>query len=226
MPRISLNSIRRDNAKLVLEAISRKKHITKLEIANETGLSLMTVGKIINALGAGGIITHSMSNKQKIGRRAEVFSIRYDWLIPIFEISSHKFKFIITDLEENIVDKIEYLCSEDPLYISNEYVSFLKKTLVLLKNKYKNKKILGIGVSICGIYDNDADRIVSSAMPEFSKIKLMLNISKIFKTNNVVIDNANRLCAESLIRSTQDFRNKTISCVSINETVECSICEK
>ena len=73
MAKLSLKSIRRENARLALEAIARKKHITKLEIAEETGLSLMTAGKLVSILGAGGIITKSMSTSQKVGRRAEVF---------------------------------------------------------------------------------------------------------------------------------------------------------
>lgn len=226
MARLSLHHIKRENARLVLEAISRKKYITKLEISEETGLSLMTVGKLVSALYKGGIISKGMSDSQKVGRRAEIFRIRHDWLIPIIEISGRVFKFIITDLEGTVIDKLEYRCSDEPMYISNEFVSFLNKTLEILKSKYKHKKALGIGIAICGIYDADKDRIVSSMIPELSSLKIMHNITKIFKMTNVVIDNANRLAAAGLIEGTENFESKTISCLTVNDSIECTSFDK
>jgi len=226
MPRLSLKTIRRENARAVLEAIARKKFITKLEISEETGLSLMTAGKIVSLLGAGGIIMHGKSIIQKAGRRAEVFKIRHDWLIPVFEIASRVFKFYITDLEGNIIDKLEYRCSDSPMYISNEFISFLRTTLELLKSRYKNRKALGIGVSVSGVYDAENDRIISSMMPELSSLKLMHNISKIFKQTNVVIDNANRLCAQGLIEGNKNYAERTISCLSVSDSIECTTCDR
>lgn len=225
MARLSLKSIRRENARMVLEAIARKKHITKLEISEETGLSLMTAGKLVSVLGAGGIIMRGMSTSQKVGRRAEVFRIRHDWLIPVFEISTRIFKFIVTDLEGNVVDKIEYRCCDDPMFIANEFISFLHQTVALLKKKYRHKKSLGIGVAVTGVYDAEKDRIISSMMPELSSIKLMQNITKIFKNKNVVIENANRLSAAGLIESTANYRELTISCLTVNDSIECTTCD-
>jgi len=222
MTTISLQTIKRENAHAVLEAIARKRHITKLEISEETGLSLMTVGKVVNILGAGGIIVHGKNVAQKAGRRAEVLRIRHDWLIPYFEISSRVFKFYITNLEGEVLDKVEYRCVEEPQYIANEYVSFLKKTLELLRSRYKNQKALGIGVSVAGVYDAETDTIRSSMLPEMQSLKLMHNISKIFSNPNVVIDNANRLCAAGIIEQLPDHKERCISCLSIGDSIECS----
>ena len=226
MSTVSLHSIKCENTRSVLEAVARKKHITKLEISEITGLSLMTVGKIISVLGANGIILHSKSTSQKAGRRAEVFTIRHDWLIPMFEISSRIFKFYITDLEGNLLDKVTYKCNQEPQYISIEFVEFLKKTLALLKENYKNKKALGIGVSIAGIYDSENDCIRSSMMPELSSIKLMQNISKIFKHDNIVIENSSCLCAAGVIEAQEGYKERTISCLSVGDCIECTTCDK
>ena len=226
MTKLSLKHIRRENARLVLEAIARKKHITKLEISEETGLSLMTAGKLVSVLGAGGLIMRAKSVSNKAGRHAEVFKVRHDWLIPVFEIASRVFKFYITDLEGNVVEKIEYRCTDSSLYVANEFISFLRMTLDILKSRYRNKKALGVGVSIAGFYDAENDKIVSSMIPELSSIKLMQNISKIFKQKNIVIDNANRLCATGLIKTHKNYRDLTISCLSVGDSIECTTSDK
>lgn len=222
MANLSLRTIKRENARQVLEAIARKKHITKLEISEVTGLSLMTVGKVVGMLGAGGIIMHGKNMEQKAGRRAEVLRIRHDWLVPVFELSSKIFKFYISDLEGNVLDKVEYRCVDSPQYFANEYVSFLKKTLELLRNGYKNRKAIGIGVSVAGVYDAATDTVRSSMMPEFSSLKIMQNIAKIFKQSNVVIDNANKLCAAGIIEALPDFKERCISCLTVGDTIECT----
>lgn len=222
MAKLSLKAMKREHARMVLEAIARKKHITKLEISEETGLSLMTVGKIVNMLGASGIILHGKNVLQKAGRRAEVFRIRKDWLIPVFEISSRVFKFYITDLEGNVLDKVEYRCVDGPQYISNEFIHFLTQTLELLRNGYKNQKALGIGVSIAGVYDLKNDCILSTMVPELSSLKLMQNIKKIFKQKNIVIDNANRLSAAGIIEQIKGYENRCISCLTVGDSIECT----
>lgn len=226
MPILALSDIKKENTRKVLDAIARKIHISKLEISEETGLSLMTVGKIVNSLGSCGLITRSKDLSPKAGRHAELFRIRHDWLIPVFEIASHVYKFYITDLEGNVVEKLEYDCTrEGKKAYATEFLNFLHLTLDVLRKKYKHHKALGIGVSVSGIYDSENDKIVSSMKPELSGIKLMTNISKIFRQKNVVIDNANRLCAEGIINGSRDYRNKTITCITVSDYIEATTCQ-
>ena len=226
MAKLTLKSIKRENARLVLESIARTRHITKLQISEETGLSLMTVGKIVSMLGEAGIIVHGKNVAQKVGRRAEVLRIRYDWLIPVFEISSRNFKFYITDLEGNVLDKVEYRCSDEPKYIANEFLYFLKQTLELLKQRYKNKKALGVGVAIAGVYDAQKDCILSSMVPELSSLKLMQNIQKIFRQKNVVIDNANRLASIGIIERLESYQSRCVTCLTVGDGIECTTCDQ
>lgn len=226
MEKLTLADIKLENTRSALNAIAGHKNISKLEISRETGLSLMTVGKVVSVLYRSGIISRSVNETQKAGRRAELWKIRQDWVIPVFEIASNIFKFYITDLEGEVIEKVEYICSDDPIYIGNEFIAFLQKTVEILREKHKKRKALGIGVSVSGVYDAENDRIISSMKPELSEIKLMTNISKIFKQKNVVIDNANRLCAEGLMRGFPEFNSKTVTYITINSCIEATTCEK
>lgn len=153
MAKITLSLIKRDHVRVVLEAIARKKHITKQEIAALTGLSLVTVGKITDTLGEAGIIVHGKNVQQKVGRRAEVLRVRQDWAIPVYDLSGTTFRFYITSLDGKIIDKAEFPRSADAQYVSADFVRFLKLTLGLLRRNYRNHKLPGVGVAIPGAYD-------------------------------------------------------------------------
>lgn len=225
MAKITLNLIKRDNVKAVLEAIARKQHITKQEIAVETGLSLVTVGKITNILGEAVVLVHGKNVNQKIGRRAEVFRVRKDWAIPVYDLSGTTYRFYITALTGEIIDKAEYKRTADAQYVSADFVQFLKLTLSLLRRNYRHHKLPGVGVAIPGAYDAENDRIVSTMMPEMGTLKLLRNLKKIFKKSNIVIDNAARLCAAGLIEALPDYKTRTISCISFGHSIECTTCD-
>lgn len=226
MAKITLNLIKRDHVNAVLEAIARKQHITKQEISALTGLSLVTVGKITNTLGEAGVLVHGKNAEQKIGRRAEVLRVRQDWAIPVYDLSGTSFRFYITSLDGEIIDKAEYKRSAGAQYVSADFVRFLKLTLQLLKRNYRNHKLPGVGVAIPGAYDAENDRIISTMMPEMGDLKLLRNLRKIFKNANIVIENANRLCAAGLIASLPDSKTRTITCIAFESSIECTTCDR
>lgn len=226
MAKITLSLIKRDHVRVVLEAIARKKHITKQEIAVLTGLSLVTVGKITDTLGEAGIIVHGKNVQQKVGRRAEVLRVRQDWAIPVYDLSGTTFRFYITSLDGKIIDKAEFPRSADAQYVSADFVRFLKLTLGLLRRNYRNHKLPGVGVAIPGAYDAENDRIISTMMPEMGDLKLLRNFRKIFKDADIVIDNASRLCAAGLIEALPDYKQRTITCISFGDSIECTTCDR
>jgi predicted transcriptional regulator len=226
MAKITLSLIKRDHVRVVLEAIARKKHITKQEIAALTGLSLVTVGKITDTLGEAGIIVHGKNVQQKVGRRAEVLRVRQDWAIPVYDLSGTTFRFYITTLDGKIIDKAELPRSADAQYVSADFVRFLKLTLALLRRNYRNHKLPGVGVAIPGAYDAENDRIISTMMPEMGDLKLLRNFRKIFKDADIVIDNASRLCAAGLIEALPDYKQRTITCISFGDSIECTTCDR
>ena len=226
MAKITLSLIKRDHVRVVLEAIARKKHITKQEIAVLTGLSLVTVGKITDTLGEAGIIVHGKNVQQKVGRRAEVLRVRQGWAIPVYDLSGTTFRFYITSLDGKIIDKAEFPRSADAQYVSADFVRFLKLTLGLLRRNYRNHKLPGVGVAIPGAYDAENDRIISTMMPEMGDLKLLRNFRKIFKDADIVIDNASRLCAAGLIEALPDYKQRTITCISFGDSIECTTCDR
>lgn len=226
MAKITLSLIKRDHVRVVLEAFARKKHITKQEIAALTGLSLVTVGKITDTLGEAGIIVHGKNVQQKVGRRAEVLRVRQDWAIPVYDLSGTTFRFYITSLDGKIIDKAEFPRSADAQYVSADFVRFLKLTLGLLRRNYRNHKLPGVGVAIPGAYDAENDRIISTMMPEMGDLKLLRNFRKIFKDADIVIDNASRLCAAGLIEALPDYKQRTITCISFGDSIECTTCDR
>ncbi|MBQ8509876.1 MAG: hypothetical protein IJ493_08220 [Clostridia bacterium] len=73
MDRINQRSIRRESLRAVYEVIARGGTVSRAQIAGETGYSLMTVGKMVDALEAGGLIAQTKEAGQgTAGRRSSV----------------------------------------------------------------------------------------------------------------------------------------------------------
>lgn len=70
MEKTSLNSIKRESIKAIFNVVASKDQVSRSEIAGQTGLSLMTVGKVVDALIERGILNQTKEVKSSSGRRA------------------------------------------------------------------------------------------------------------------------------------------------------------
>ncbi len=69
MTDFSLAAIKKDNTRKVFDCILTKKQIKRKELSDVTGLSLMTVGKLVDALAALGVITYEKAAGEGVGRK-------------------------------------------------------------------------------------------------------------------------------------------------------------
>lgn len=226
MQRISVRDIRLENMQAVFQEIALSGHTSKREIAEATGLSLVTVGKIVSALCRAGILTKAQASSHVPGRPAERFTFQHNAAIPIFDLSCRTFRFSLYTATGERIDEVCYRFSSDPQFCNAAFIRFLQRTLQFLKANYPRLRILGVGVIVPGVYEKVTDRIFSTMIPELSEIKPLQNIEKIFKTGNIIVDNAARLSAESLFRTVEGKEDKTLCCLTVNDSVECAVAER
>lgn len=145
------------NTKNILEIIRKKGPISRIEIAELTGLTPATITNITSELIDKKLIVEAESGDSSGGRKPIMLRIRCDYyrVIGIY-LGSRKIRIITADLMANIKYKKEIIYEKEK--ISPSYIEdLLEKELTPLIKKYsnKNKKVVGIGIGIHGLVDSN-----------------------------------------------------------------------
>lgn len=151
-----ISSIKEMNTKNILDIIRKHGPISRIEIADITGLTPATITNITSELIDNNLVIEGETGDSSGGRKPIMLKIRSDYyrVIGIY-IGSRKLRIITSDLLANIKHKKEIKYDKECVTI--EYIKeLLDEELIPIIQKYKskNKKVVGIGVGINGIVDN------------------------------------------------------------------------
>ncbi len=188
---VKLKSVKEINTKNILNIIRRHGPISRIEIAEMTGLTPATVTNITSELMDKRLIIEGETGDSSGGRRPIMLKIRSDYyrVIGIY-IGSRRIMIITSDLLANIKHKKEIKYSSKQITIEDiEKILDDELTPIIKKYTEKNKKIVGIGIGIHGIVDSK--RGVSVVAPnlgwkniEISKIVYEKYKIPVFVDNN------------------------------------------
>ena len=98
MNNISLKSIKYESIKAIINAISEADRISRAEISEKTDLSLVTVGKIADALLERNVVTQVKEVRSQAGRRAGLLSINPERFALILDFTRYQFRCAILNL--------------------------------------------------------------------------------------------------------------------------------
>jgi len=191
-----VSSVKEINTRNILDIIRRHGPISRIEIAELTGLTPATITNITSELIDSNLIIEGETGDSSGGRRPIMLKMRNDYyrVIGVY-IGSRKIKIITSDLTANIKHKKEIKYNQDD--ISVEYIKeILDEELIPIIKKYKskNKNIVGIGVGIHGVVDNK--RGISVVAPNLGWKNV--NVAKLLSDSYgipVFIDNNTRTMA-------------------------------
>ncbi len=209
MGEISLKSIKYESIKSIFTSIADAEKISRADISRITGLSLVTVGKIADALLDSGIICQVKEIRSQAGRRAGVLSVNEAKFMLIIDLTSCSFKASVLDLRMHQSHKTSYNYKSDSLFAEN-LNRFLSETAASIAGKYNVSDCIGIGVSVAGSYNSDADSAVSSKLPELSTVKLHSVISNYFPGADIIIDSHTNTAAKYNVAHTERYKEKNI----------------
>jgi DNA-binding MarR family transcriptional regulator len=131
----SLSNIRFDSIKSIFNCISLSKNISRAEISEKTHLSVVTVGKIVDALSDLDVVTQSKSPRASAGRRASVVNVNKSSFIIIFDLTSYKFHSTVLDLSLNLIETFDGKYETLSSYPDN-LTSFINQTKSYVNKKY------------------------------------------------------------------------------------------
>jgi predicted NBD/HSP70 family sugar kinase len=152
-----------DTSKQIIEIIYTRRQITRKDLAEATGLSNLTVVKNITALIGDGVIVETETLNTVKGRKPLFLSPNpdYGYVIGI-DVGSYSIKMGVVDFSGRIIEKkIEVIDEFNPGFPSSILdFSELRSHIAVLVDKYGTEKLLGIGIGITGLVNNNTQTIV------------------------------------------------------------------
>lgn len=171
LERINLNSIKKESVRAIFNAITGKDQISRAEIAEITELSLMTVGKVVDALLDRRVISQCKEVKNAAGRRAGLVSLNTAKFIMVIDLTSRAMSMTLMDIALNIVDRMTYEYNHDFYYEENLYI-FMKNVKIYILRHLNMEDAVGIGVVLPGTYRPETDCVEGSRIPELAQTKV------------------------------------------------------
>ncbi len=194
------------------------------ELAKENDMSFPTVKRIISNFLEKGIVYEWNFSIGGVGRRAVEYKYNSDFCYSIgVRINEEKIRIILTDAKGNKLIYKSYEYKSDSEDVLEVLIKILKSFISELDTKYSSK-IIGIGISIPGIYNKESSFLeftLAKRHPASSIQKIEDEIG-----HTVWIENeANMsILAEAIIGNHKDLTDFTV--INISNNVTCSTFHK
>ena len=140
MGKTGLKDIKNQNTNLIMQQIMQARSISRIELAQETGLSPSTVSSIVGDLLGKGIIVETGTQTVEKGRSRKDLSIAADFgSVAVFEISRRSVFFCLFDM---CLETLVSTCITKQRVTGNDLFELLVETV----NDYVDYNILGVGL--------------------------------------------------------------------------------
>ncbi len=220
MNNISLKSIKYESIKSIFNAIADSEKISRSEISGLTDLSLVTIGKIADALVRLKVITEDKEIKSRAGRRAGLLRVNTDKFAVILDITSYEFRLAVLNLRLDRIDKSRYSCREN-LSFEENLNCFLAESNAMVDIKYSLHNCIGVGVAVPGPYNEESGTVITKRVPELEKINIASVVRKHFPNQRVIIDSQVNAAAKSNVSGVEDYLHKNIVYWYIGDSYVC-----
>lgn len=153
--------VKKGNKSIVLDTIRESQPISRAHIANETGLNKGTVSSLVNELLAEQLVYESGPGESSGGRRPVLlhFNKIVGYSIGI-DLGVNYMLGVLTDLEGNIVHE-HIITFTDLSYTDIEQKLTNTIDLLIAAAPPSHYGIIGIGIGVPGIVDNDGNIIIA-----------------------------------------------------------------
>lgn len=179
MKTIDQLSIRRQNIARIWELFSVHPSLTRHDLAEGTGLSLMTVTNLVDHLNRYHVLEFSAPAQQaapgyrNAGRKADQISLcttRHAWLIIDLTDIYFRFSALALDLSP-LLPAMVFSYDQERDYGLN-LLSFLRKVRETIDKELKDREILGVAIVVPGPYDIEQDVVVNKRLPALNTLKM------------------------------------------------------
>lgn len=162
---MDLITVKKVNRNQVYQLVYQKKKLSKPEISNALNISMPTVSQCIQELTQLGLVTNDGFFESNGGRKAAVIACRPDLKLAIgVDVQKESIHIVAINLYGEITasQKHEILFQNDEFYcarVGNLIINFF------IGLNIPSDALLGVGISIQGLVDNEGDHIIFGPIP-------------------------------------------------------------
>lgn len=207
--KISVNSVKVQNRRIILEEILENKGLSRTEMAKKLGISNATVGTIVDEFIQQDLIHEEKDLSSSVGRRPSIVKMNENHGVSLsINLNTINFSFAVLDILNSIKIYVEYSYDSAKSFRNNLELFLDQCQEKLELHDYVNR-LLGVGVCIPGNYIKSSDTVVCKGMPQFKGIKLRELIESYFN-EDIVIDNDVNFVSLADIKNIEHYYNKSI----------------
>lgn len=176
---IDQQSIRRQNMERIWELFTAQAVLTRQDLAEGTGLSLMTVTNLVDQLKRCHVLSFSPPvpqtgpGRRNAGRKADQISLckeRHAWIIV--DLTELHFRFCALALDLSCIYESAGWAYDVQRAFSLNLRAFLRKAREIVEKKLRDREILGVAVVVPGPYDVVTDTVTNKRLPELNTLSI------------------------------------------------------
>lgn len=156
-------TLRRETIVQIFRAALKKSGNTRADIAASTGLSVMTVGKVADALISLGILSQINSSDSALGRPSRILNPSRRLWIAVYELCDTAFHFYMLDLSLRIIDSFEYTPGGN-VFIDDDVRVFTNLAGVFAASRRKRADCIGCGILVPRSNTADSEEVITDAV--------------------------------------------------------------
>ncbi|WP_147803642.1 ROK family transcriptional regulator [Alkalicoccus halolimnae] len=210
--------IKNMNRKIILETLIQEKQASRSELARKTGLNKATISvQIQDLLDEQLIIERAQETATSVGRKPIILELNHSAGFTIgLDIDENFLSIILMNLQGDFLYEAgEILSGNKPAEVMNEVAGIIEPIIKNFADKYKPLGLLGIGIGIHGIVNNEG-MIVFTPKQQWSNISCEQFFQSKFQCPVYVNNNANfSVFAEQLY----DGNTSDLFCLSISSGI-------
>ncbi|MBR5452552.1 MAG: ROK family protein [Clostridia bacterium] len=164
-----MQNSRKETLKSIFSVICDCHPVSRREIAEKTGVSLMSVCNAIETLSLLGLVNESPDDGGKVGRRAALLSPA-DGEYLILDMTRASFEILLFSLSGETLAKYLYMPRSGEDFFSS-LCRFTGNLTNFINNKV-TRPLIGAGILFPGRYDRDKDAVIGDRSGNYENINL------------------------------------------------------
>lgn len=187
----ALSNIRIQNLRCMLDLLSHSPSLTRQELSEASGLSLMTVTNLVELLKKQGVlqltpIDRGNGGRPTHGRKAEAISLsgaKKAWLVA--DISGLQFRMTLMGFDMQIL--LETHDDQPGEYLSR-LEAFLQGAQDKVQAALEGRMLLGVAIVAPGPYEIESDTVFNQRLPQLNGVKIKALFQRCFGMHDYYVD--------------------------------------